>query len=75
MPTCLSSEVNLAFGGQCGGLMWALCALAVDAKRPDLRGRRPWDVSVVILEPTLESWGIRGGHSAADVELGFSLDV
>jgi len=30
---------------------------------------------VVILEPTLESWGVRGGHSAADVHLGFSLDV
>ena len=35
----------------------------------------PMDVSVVILEPTLESWGVRGGHSAADVDLGFSLDV
>jgi phenylpyruvate tautomerase PptA (4-oxalocrotonate tautomerase family) len=35
----------------------------------------PTDVSVVIHEPTLESWGIRGGHSAADVDLGFSLDV
>jgi phenylpyruvate tautomerase PptA (4-oxalocrotonate tautomerase family) len=35
----------------------------------------PTDVSVVILEPMLESWGVRGGHSAADVDLGFSLDV
>jgi phenylpyruvate tautomerase PptA (4-oxalocrotonate tautomerase family) len=35
----------------------------------------PMDVSVVILEPGLESWGVRGGHSAADVDLGFSLDV
>jgi phenylpyruvate tautomerase PptA (4-oxalocrotonate tautomerase family) len=35
----------------------------------------PMDVSVVILEPRLESWGIRGGRSAADVDLGFSLDV
>jgi phenylpyruvate tautomerase PptA (4-oxalocrotonate tautomerase family) len=35
----------------------------------------PMDVSVVVLEPTLESWGIRGGHSAADIDLGFSLDV
>jgi hypothetical protein len=32
------------------------------------------DVSVVILEPTLESWGVRGGRSA-DIDLGFSLDV
>jgi hypothetical protein len=30
---------------------------------------------VVILEPALESWGVRGGNSAADVDLGFSLDV
>src|ERR687898_1970217 len=35
----------------------------------------PMDVSVVILEPRLESWGVRGGRSAADVDLGFSLDV
>ncbi len=35
----------------------------------------PSDVSVVITEPPLESWGLRGGRSAADAELGFSLDV
>jgi phenylpyruvate tautomerase PptA (4-oxalocrotonate tautomerase family) len=35
----------------------------------------PMDVSVVIIEPALESWGVRGGRSAADVDLGFSLDV
>ena len=35
----------------------------------------PMDVSVVILEPGLESWGVRGGRSAADIDLGFSLDV
>jgi phenylpyruvate tautomerase PptA (4-oxalocrotonate tautomerase family) len=35
----------------------------------------PMDVSVVILEPTLESWGVRGGRSAAEVDLGFSLDT
>jgi phenylpyruvate tautomerase PptA (4-oxalocrotonate tautomerase family) len=35
----------------------------------------PMDISVVIIEPTLESWGIRGGRSAAEVDLGFSLDV
>jgi hypothetical protein len=33
------------------------------------------DVSVVILEPGLESWGVRGGRSAADIDLGFSLNV
>ena len=35
----------------------------------------PMDISVVVLEPTLESWGVRGGQSAADIDLGFSLDV
>jgi phenylpyruvate tautomerase PptA (4-oxalocrotonate tautomerase family) len=35
----------------------------------------PTDVSVVIMEPVLESWGLRGGRSATDVDLGFSLDV
>ena len=35
----------------------------------------PMDVSVVIIEPPLESWGVRGGHSSAEVDLGFSLDV
>jgi len=35
----------------------------------------PMDISVVILEPTLESWGVRGGRSAADIDLGFALDV
>jgi phenylpyruvate tautomerase PptA (4-oxalocrotonate tautomerase family) len=28
----------------------------------------PMDVSVVILEPTLENWGVRGGRSAAEVD-------
>ena len=46
-------------------LVQRLGAIAID----------PTDVSVVILEPTLESWGVRGGHSAADVDLGFSLDM
>jgi phenylpyruvate tautomerase PptA (4-oxalocrotonate tautomerase family) len=35
----------------------------------------PMDFSVVIVEPTLESWGVRGGSSAAEVDPGFSLDV
>jgi hypothetical protein len=32
------------------------------------------DVSVLI-EPRLESWGVRGGRTAADVDLGYSLDI
>ena len=33
------------------------------------------DVSVVILEPPMENWGIRGGKSADEVDLGYRLDV
>jgi len=35
----------------------------------------PLDVSVVILEPKPDNLGVRGGRSAADSDLGFSLDV
>ena len=33
------------------------------------------DVMVVLHEPPLGNWGLRGGRSAADVDLGFELDV
>ena len=33
------------------------------------------DVLIVVLEPPLENWGIRGGRSAADVDLGFDTQV
>ena len=33
------------------------------------------DVSVVLLEPPMENWGIRGGKAASDVDLGYRLDV
>jgi phenylpyruvate tautomerase PptA (4-oxalocrotonate tautomerase family) len=48
-----------------GALVQRLGEIAID----------PMDVSVVIIEPTLESWGVRGGRSAAEVDLGFSLDI
>ena len=32
-------------------------------------------VLVVLHEPPLENWGIRGGQAATDVQLGFKLDV
>jgi len=38
-------------------------------------GVAPEDVLVVLHEPPLESWGIRGGKSAADVDLGFKVEV
>ena len=35
----------------------------------------PEDIVVVLLEPPLENWGIRGGIPASDVDIGFKLDV
>lgn len=33
------------------------------------------DVFIVLQEPPLENWGIRGGRPASEVDLGFQLDV
>ncbi|MFN9012611.1 MAG: tautomerase family protein [Pseudomonadota bacterium] len=38
-------------------------------------GILPSDVFIVLQEPPLENWGIRGGHPASDLDLGFSLNV
>lgn len=33
------------------------------------------DVFIVLNEPSLENWGIRGGQAASDIDLGFNLKV
>jgi phenylpyruvate tautomerase PptA (4-oxalocrotonate tautomerase family) len=33
------------------------------------------DILIVLHEPPLENWGIRGGNPAAEVDLGFRLEV
>jgi phenylpyruvate tautomerase PptA (4-oxalocrotonate tautomerase family) len=33
------------------------------------------DLFIVLHEPPLENWAIRGGQAASEVELGFKLDV
>lgn len=33
------------------------------------------DVLIVINEPPLENWGIRGGKAAIDIDLGFKIEV
>jgi phenylpyruvate tautomerase PptA (4-oxalocrotonate tautomerase family) len=33
------------------------------------------DVSIVLHEPALENWGIRGGQAADEVDLGYRLDI
>jgi 4-oxalocrotonate tautomerase family enzyme len=35
----------------------------------------PNDVLIVINEPPLDNWGIRGGKSASEVDLGFNINV
>jgi phenylpyruvate tautomerase PptA (4-oxalocrotonate tautomerase family) len=38
-------------------------------------GVTPNDILIVLQEPSMENWGIRGGQSADEVDLGFRLDV
>ena len=38
-------------------------------------GIAPNDILIVIHEPPLENWGVRGGQPACDVDLGFDLNV
>jgi len=38
-------------------------------------GIAPQDVFIVLHEPPLDNWGIRGGQPASEVELGFNLKV
>jgi hypothetical protein len=33
------------------------------------------DVFIVLHEPPMEDWGVRGGRPASEVELGFPVDV
>ncbi len=38
-------------------------------------GIEPYDVFIILYEPPLENWGIRGGLPASEVDLGFNLNV
>ena len=38
-------------------------------------GVAPADVFVVLQEPSLDNWGIRGGQMASEVDLGFEVHV
>lgn len=37
--------------------------------------RAPRDILIVLYEPDLENWGVRGGQPASEVDLGFDLHV
>lgn len=41
-------------------------------KRLEIRGD---DILIVLNEPPLDNWGIRGGCPASEVDIGFKLDV
>ena len=38
-------------------------------------GIAPEDIFIVLHEPPLDNWGIRGGKPASEVDLGFNLQV
>ncbi len=42
------------------------------AEYPGIKGN---DIIIVLHEPPLENWGIRGGKPASEVDLGFKIDV
>lgn len=42
------------------------------AKNPGIKGD---DIIIVLHEPPLENWGIRGGKPASEVNIGFRIDV
>lgn len=38
-------------------------------------GIAPTDILIVLQEPPLDNWGLRGGQPASELDLGFNLDV
>jgi phenylpyruvate tautomerase PptA (4-oxalocrotonate tautomerase family) len=38
-------------------------------------GIAPSDIFIVLYEPPLDNWGLRGGTPASEVDLGFNLNV
>lgn len=38
-------------------------------------GIAPGDVFIVLHEPAMENWSVRGGRPASEVDLGFKVDV
>lgn len=42
------------------------------AKNPGINGN---DITIVLHEPSLENWGVKGGKPANEVDLGFEIKV
>lgn len=47
----------------------------VNQKLSDIGYQNPNDIVIVLNEPDLNNWGIRGGKPASEVDIGFRLDV
>jgi len=63
-----------AFKGRSNEAKKQLYQAIVDnlAKNPGIKGD---DIMIIVHEPPLENWGIRGGKPASEVQLGFKVDV
>jgi phenylpyruvate tautomerase PptA (4-oxalocrotonate tautomerase family) len=44
-------------------------------QRLGVLGIAPSDIFIVLYEPPLDNWGLRGGIPASEVDLGFNLNV
>jgi len=45
------------------------------ASRLEKIGIKGNDILIILNEPPLDNWGIRGGYPASEVDIGFKLDV
>jgi phenylpyruvate tautomerase PptA (4-oxalocrotonate tautomerase family) len=43
--------------------------------RLGILGVQGHDILIVLNEPQLDNWGIRGGHPASEVDIGFDINV
>lgn len=41
-------------------------------KNPGITG---YDIMIILLEPPLENWGVRGGKPASEIYFDFKIDV
>jgi phenylpyruvate tautomerase PptA (4-oxalocrotonate tautomerase family) len=63
-----------AFAGRSREAKRALFAAVVRNLERD-PGIAPQKVTIIVHEPPLDCWGIRGGKPAGEVDLGFKVDV
>ena len=42
------------------------------AENPGINGN---DITIILFEPPLENWGVRGGKPGSEVDFGFKIDV